>query len=139
MWYNLFNSCIKERMILLKEQKYFVLNIAHKESTANQNKIYEDLSTVRHLNIPFIPLKSKVSSFAPVFSSVRNNNTAIQIALPPTIDHMKIFDMVKTVNDKLDVTLVGEQTSVNLSFAAEPESYGLSHFTLGEKYPGISD
>ena len=123
----------------MKEERYFVLNIAHKESTATQNKIYEDLSMVKHLNIPFIPLKSKISAMSPLFSTTKNTNTAIQIALPPTIDHMVIFDMVKTVNNKLDVTLVGEQKAAALNFSAQPESYGLKHFVLGEKYPGINE
>lgn len=125
-------------MIFLKDEKYFVLNIAHKETGADESKIYEDLSTVKHLNIPFIPLKSKTTSISSLFTPIKDSKTAIQIALPPTIDHMSIFDMVRTVNDKLDVTLVGEQNKTSLNFSAYPESYGLSYFTLGERYPGVS-
>ncbi len=125
-------------MIILKDERYFVLNIAHKEAGADESKIYEDLSSVKHLNIPFIPLKSKTTTLSSLFITARNTKTAIQIALPPTIDHMAIFDMVRTVNDKLDVTLVGEQSKTTLNFSATPESYGLKHFTLGEIHPGIN-
>lgn len=127
-------------MIFLKPQRYFILSITHRENGASTSKIYNDLEPVKHLSIPFIPIKKTAHTTTPFFpSTMTNSSSTIQIALPPTIDHMKIFDMVKTVNHKLDVKLVGEQVSDNLSFEAHPENFGLNYFTLGEKYPGIGE
>ena len=124
----------------MSTEKYFIVDISSKKATSSTSETYKTLreSGVERLGLPFIPIHTPALSSTTTFGKFINNSpSSIQVALPHGIDHMKIFDLVKMVNDKLNVTLLGEQSKSQLAFRVDPERYGLMHFTLGEKIEGL--
>lgn len=120
----------------MKDERYFIVNITARKKDSTKKHIYDTLTNVGHYKIPYIPLKTNTLTNTSENNLIKfdsNNDTAaIQIALPQNVDHMAVFNMVKEVNNELDVTLVGQQEKNKLSFEANPEQYGLTHFILGE-------
>lgn len=127
-------------MVFLSTEKYFIVNISSKNVANTKTDTYKTLreSGVQRLGLPFIPVDSPTLSSTTSFSRMLNNSpSSIQVALPHGVDHVKIYELVKIVNDKLNVTLLGEQAKSQLRLKVDPERYGLRHFTLGEKVDGL--
>jgi len=127
-------------MVILKKEKYYIVDFTHKSGTYTPSQIYSTLKKhVRDLNIPCIPVKSETldgNSFFAVSTAAsrlrEKKNTGVKFAFPQTVDNMLIYKMVTRVNHELEVTLLGEQDKTQIHFAADPQKHGLTHFILGE-------